>query len=73
MWRWKKNERTPTLYIDSSYANYNSIYEERRFMMWEVLLHSFYFLVGVVGCIFVFAIGCIIILALDAETTVKER
>jgi uncharacterized membrane protein len=41
--------------------------------MWEVLLHSFYFLVGVVGCIFVFAIGCIIILALDAETTVKER
>jgi hypothetical protein len=67
VWRWKKNERTHTLHIDSNYFNSNSIYEERRPMMWDFVLHSFQILLGFVALAFVIAIGFVVIISLDAD------
>jgi hypothetical protein len=67
VWRWKKNERTPTIHIDCSYVDTYSIYEERRPIMWTIIVHSFQILLGFVALAFIVAVGCIVIISLDAD------
>jgi hypothetical protein len=62
-----KNERTPPIHIDSSYVDFYSIYEERRPIMWDFILHSFQILLGFAALAFIIAIGFVVIISLDAD------
>jgi hypothetical protein len=62
-----KNERTPLIHTNSSHLDFYSIYEERRPIMWDFILHSFQILLGFAALAFVIAIGFVVIISLDAD------
>jgi hypothetical protein len=62
-----KNEGTPTIHTNSSHIDFYSIYEERRPIMWDFILHSFQILLGFAALAFIIAIGFVVIISLDAD------